>query len=58
MQLHKKLPFEEHLTKAESKINKTVTIILKPRNVLSRSLLFIVYKSFIRVHLKFDKAFN
>ena len=61
MQLNKKLNFEEHVNKVESKVNKTIGIILQ--NVLSRSALLTIYKSFIRPHLDYgdimyDKAFN
>ena len=62
MQLDKKLNFEEHLTKVESKVNKTIGI-RKLQNVLPRSALFTIYKSFIRSHLDYediiyDKGFN
>ena len=63
MQLDKKLHFEEHLNKVESKVNKTIGIIRKLQNVLRRSALLTIYKSFIRPHLDYgdiicDKAFN
>ena len=63
MQLDRKLNFEEHLSKVESKVNKTIGIIRKLQNVLPRSALITIYKSFIRPHLdygdiKYDKAFN
>ena len=63
MQLDKKLNFEEHLNKVESKVNKTIGIIRKLQNVLPRSALLTIYKSFIRPHLDYgdiiyDKAFN
>ena len=63
MQLDKKLNFEEHLNKIESKVNKTIGIIRELRNVLPRSALLTIYKSFIRHHLDYgdmiyDKAFN
>ena len=53
MQLDKKLNFEEHLSKVESKGNKTISIIRKLQNVLPRSALLTVYKSFIRPHLDY-----
>ena len=61
--LDKKLNFEEHLSKVETKVNKSVGIILKLQNVLPRSALLTVYKSFIRPLLDYgdiiyDKAFN
>ena len=48
MHLDKKLNFEEHLSKVETKVNKSVGIIRKLQNVLPRSALLTVYKSFIR----------
>ena len=63
MQLDKKLKFEEHLKKVESKVNKTIGIIRKLQNVLPQSALLTIYRSFIRPHLDYgdiiyDKAFN
>ena len=63
MQLDKKLNFEEYLNKVESKINKTIGIIRKFQNVLPRSALLTIYKSFIRPHLDYgdiiyNKAFH
>ena len=63
MQLNKKLNFEEHLNKVESKVNKTIGIIHKLQNVFPRSALLTIYKSFIRSHLSYgdiiyDRAFN
>ena len=37
MQFDKKINFEEHLSKVESKVNKTIGIIRKLQNVLPRS---------------------
>ena len=48
MHLDKKLNFEEHLSKVETKVNKSLGIIRKLQNVLPRSALLTVYKSFIR----------
>ena len=47
----------------KSNVNKTVGIIRKLENVLPRSALLTIYKSFIRSHLDYgdiiyDKAFN
>ena len=50
MQFDKKLSFEEHLNKVESKVNKTIGIIRKLQNVLPRSALLTIYKLFIRPH--------
>ena len=63
MQLDSKLNFEEHLSKVESKVNKTIGIIRKLQNVLPRQALITIYKSFVRPHLDYgdiiyDKAFN
>ena len=63
MHLDKKLNFEEHLSKVETKVNKSVGIICKLQNVLPQSALLTVYKSFIRPLLDYgdiiyDKAFN
>ena len=45
MHLDKKLNFEEHLSKVEAKVNKSVGIIRKLQNVLPRSALLTVNKS-------------
>ena len=44
MQLDKKLNFEEHLKKVESKVNKTIGIICKLQNVLPRSTVLTFFK--------------
>ena len=44
MQLDKKLNFEEHFSKVESKVNKAIDIIRKRQNVLPRSALLTIYK--------------
>ena len=61
--LDRKLNFEEHLSKVFSKINKTIGVIRKLYNVLPRSALLTIYKSFIRPHLDYgdiiyDQTFN
>ena len=63
MQYDKKLNFQEHLNKVKSKVNKTIDIIFKLQNVLTRSALLTIYKSYIRLHLDYggiiyDKGFN
>ena len=63
IQLDKKLNFEEQLKKVESNVNKTIGIIRKLQNVLPRSALLTICKSFIRPHLDYgdiiyDKPFN
>ena len=45
MQLDIKLNFEEHLSKVESRLKKTIGIIRKLQNVLPRSALITIYKS-------------
>ena len=63
MQLDKKLNFEEHLRKVESKVNTVIGIIRKLQSAIPRSALLTIYKSFARPHLDYgdilyDKAFN
>ena len=63
MYLDKKLNFEEHLSKVETKVNKLIGVIRKLQSVLPWSALLTVYKSFIRPLLDYgdiiyDKAFN
>ena len=63
MQVDKKLNFGEHLSKVESKVNKTIGIIRKLQNVLPGSELLPIYKSLIRLYLDYGdmihhKAFN
>ena len=55
MHLDKKLNFEKkHLSQFELKGNKIIGIIPKLQNVLPRSALLIIYKSFIRPHLDYE----
>ena len=56
-----KLNFQEHVENMLNRINKTIG--LKLQNALSRSLLFIIYNSFIRLHLDhgdiiYDQLYN
>ena len=53
MQLDSKLNIEEHPSKDESKVNKTIGIIRKLQNVLPRAALITIYKSFVRPHLDY-----
>ena len=53
MQLDKKLNFDEHLGKVESKVNKTIGITRKLQNVLPRSALLAIFRSFFRPHLDY-----
>ena len=43
MQLDKKLNFKEHLSKAESEVNKTIGIVHELQNVLLWSALLNLY---------------
>ena len=54
MQLDKKLNFEEHLNKLESKVNKTINIIRKLQYVVPRTTLLTIYKSFINPHVDYE----
>ena len=63
MQLDKKLNFDEHLSKVESEVNKTIGIIRKLQNLLPRPALLTIFRSFIRPRLDYgdiiyDKAYN
>ena len=58
-----KLNFEEHLKTIVNKINKTIGLIRKFQNFLSRKSLLTIYKSFIRPHLDYgdiiyDQTYN
>ena len=61
--LDKKLNFDGHLGNSQSKVNRIIGIIRKLQNVLPRSALLTIYKSFARPHLDYgdviyDKAYN
>ena len=45
------LSFENHLKMILNKVNKTIGLRHKLHNILPRSALLIIYKSFIRPHL-------
>ena len=47
------LYFEEHLKMILNKVNKTVGLLHKLHNILPRSALLTIYKSFIRPHLHY-----
>ena len=53
-----KLTFEEHLKNVFNKTNKTIGLLKKLSNLLPTQALVTIYKSFIRPHLDYDKAFN
>ena len=48
-----KLKFLDHLKIVFEKRNKTIGLLCKPRLVLLRSSLLIIYKSFVRAHLNY-----
>ena len=50
MLLDVKLDFQGHLKKIYSKVNKTIGLLRKLYNTLSRLPLLTIYKSFIRPH--------
>ena len=52
--LNNDLYFEEHLKMILNKVNKIVGLLHKLHNILPRSALLTIYKSFIRPHLHYD----
>ena len=58
MILDNKLDFSLHLKNVQRKVNKTVTLIRKLQNILSRESLITVYKSFIRPHLDYGNIYE
>ena len=61
--LDNRLSFEDHLKMTLNKVNKTIGLLQKLHNILPRSALLIIYKSFIRPHLDYsdiiyDQAYN
>ena len=46
--LDNRLSFEDHLKVILNKVNKTIGLLRKLHNILPRSALLIIYKSFIR----------
>ena len=57
------LSLEDHLKMILNKVNKTIGLLRKLHNILPRSALLIIYKSFIRPHLDYgyiiyDQAYN
>ena len=58
-----KLTFDEHMNTVSIKISKTINLLRKLQNLLPRSALITLYKSFIRPHLDYgdviyDEAYN
>ena len=67
MILDTKLNFQEHLNDKLSKISKTIGLLRKLQNILTRPPLLTIFKSFIRPHLLdphdygdiiYDKTYN
>ena len=61
--LDNRLFFEDHLKMISNKVNKTIGLLRKLQNILPRSALLTIYKSFIRPHLDYggiiyDLAYN
>ena len=61
--LDNRLSFENHLKMILNKLNKTIGLFRKLENILPRSALLTIYKSFIRPHLDYgdiiyEKAYN
>ena len=53
IQLNEKLNFSNHIKEKLSKANKGIGVLRKLYNVLPRSSLITIYKSFIRPHLNY-----
>ena len=53
MILDTKLNFQEHLKNILNKVSKTIGLLRKLQNILSRGPLLTIYKSFIRPHLDY-----
>ena len=58
-----RLTFDEHLTSVSNKTSKTMRLLWKLRNILSRPALHTIYKCFTRPHLDYvdiiyDQAYN
>ena len=58
-----KLSYEHHLKFVLNKVKKTIALLRKFQQILSRQSLITIYKSFIRPHLDYgdivyDRAFN
>ena len=49
--LDNKLNFQEHLKNILNKVDKTIGLLQKLKNILPREPLLTIYKSFVRPHL-------
>ena len=63
MILDSSLSFDDHLISVQSKTNKTINLLRKLQNILTRQALITVYKTFVRPHLHYgkilyDQAYN
>ena len=61
--LDSKLTFENYLKMVTTKINKTIGILRKLQNLLTRTALITIYKAFVKPHLDYGnilytQAFN
>ena len=53
MILDAKLKFQEHIKNLLTKVNKTIGLLRKLQNILSRGSLLTIFKSFVRPHLDY-----
>ena len=51
--LDSKLTFENHVNMVTTKINKTIGLLRKLKNLSSRTVLIKIYKAFVRPHLDY-----
>ena len=61
--LDNRLSFEDHFKMIINKVNKTIGLLRKLQNILPRSALLTIYKSFIRPHIDYgdimyDQTYN
>ena len=61
--LDNRLSFEDHLKMILNKVNKTIWLLRKLQNILQRSALLTIYKTFIRPHvdygdIMYDRSYN
>ena len=55
--LDNQLKFDDHIKMVFRKISKTIGLLRKLHNFLSRAALITIYKAFIRPHLDYDDIF-
>ena len=61
--LNVKLTFDEHLNNVLNKVNKTIGLLRKLQNLISRSILITICKAFVKPHLDYvdvlyDRTYN